>query len=348
MAGLAPGHLLCRCVIASLPYRIFGKLRGLDQRLPTNGFFLQEHAKLIRADDIGRDPEPGIGRLQLRRFQGLVDLMVQAADDLGGNAGRRAEAVPGIGDQQREPLLGQGRHIGQQARPFLRRDAEDAHALVAQKRQDDGRGLKDRLHLVSQQVGHGRTAALVQGDREIHTGQFLEDEGEDMRRRSGRRRECEFWMGFDIVGELARGFHRNVGIDNEQIGRARNPGDREKALDGIVVELLVHGRQDCVRRRGRHQKRVAVGLGPRRGGGADRSAAAGTILDHDRLLHGDRHQLRDQPRRDVGDAARSERHDHPDGAVWIRLRRSRCCERQRQQQGQRSAAVKHRGHGQVR
>ena len=52
---------------------------------------------------------------------------------------------------------------------------------------------------------------------------------------------------------------------------------------------------------------------------ADVAVGTGLVLDIDLLAEGARQVLADQPRRDIGRAARRKRHDEPDRLRWIRL-----------------------------
>jgi hypothetical protein len=74
---------------------------------------------------------------------------------------------------------------------------------------------------------------------------------------------------------------------------------------------------------------VAVGLaGRRHGGGSDGAAAAGLVVDHDRLAEMLRGGLGDRPHGDVGRAAGRPGHDQGDRFRRIVLRQGRAAERQ--------------------
>jgi hypothetical protein len=78
-------------------------------------------------------------------------------------------------------------------------------------------------------VGHGRTAAHNKAT--IHARQFLEEKA-GYAAAFSRRRECEFRIGFDIVGNSRADFHRDVGVGDKQVGRARNQAIGRKLLMG--------------------------------------------------------------------------------------------------------------------
>ena len=80
---------------------------------------------------------------------------------------------------------------------------------------------------------------------------------------------------------------------------------------------LADMRGDHERGFGRDQQRVAVRIGFCHHAGADPAGGAGTILDDDRLAQRTLQMRRQQPRHDVGSAARCKRHDDADRTGWI-------------------------------
>ena len=93
----------------------------------------------------------------------------------------------------------------------------------------------------------------------------------------------------------------------------RNLRDRHEILQRVVVDLVDMRIADD---RFRHDQ---DGVAVRRslGGELDAEIAvgAGLVLDHDLLAEHARQMLADEPGRDVGRAARRERHDHLDRTV---------------------------------
>ena len=77
------------------------------------------------------------------------------------------------------------------------------------------------------------------------------------------------------------------------------------------------------------EQRVAVGRRPRHIGDADRSVAAGLVLDHNVLADVLLQHRREHTRRDIGQSARRKRNDDGNGAVRIALRLRASCKHQR-------------------
>jgi hypothetical protein len=109
---------------------------------------------------------------------------------------------------------------------------------------------------------------------------------------------------------------------------ARNEGDGRKILQRIVFDLLGHDRLDH-EGRACEQQRVAVGRRDRGRLGADGRAAAGFVVDHDRLAELALQLLRQQAREDVVRRARRVGHDDSNWLArkTLGLRRRRQCKR---------------------
>ena len=100
-------------------------------------------------------------------------------------------------------------------------------------------------------------------------------------------------------------------------GHAGHQRDRRKILHGIIGQLLVQRLVDGERGRGRHQQRVAVGLGFGDLLGAERGAGARLVLDDDGRVKPALDLVGDQPAEKIGGAAGRIRHDHLDGTAGI-------------------------------
>ena len=100
----------------------------------------------------------------------------------------------------------------------------------------------------------------------------------------------------------------------------RQIGDQRKQAEvprGIVGQLLVEQRIEHEDRRRREEQRVAVGLGTRRGFGADRALRTGLVLDHHRLFQVAAEIFADHAAEHVGRAARGIGHDQLDRTYRI-------------------------------
>jgi hypothetical protein len=93
--------------------------------------------------------------------------------------------------------------------------------------------------------------------------------------------------------------------------------DGDEIFERIVVELGLHERIDGQRAVRSGEQRVAVRRCGRDRSSAETAARAGARFNDDRLAERCRHALGDDPRHEVGVAARRERHDQPDRLVRI-------------------------------
>ena len=106
-------------------------------------------------------------------------------------------------------------------------------------------------------------------------------------------------------------------IDDQRERHGGHKPDRRKVLHGIVRQFLVERLVDGKRGRGRHQQRVAVGLGLCDLVGAERRAGARLVLDNDGRVKPALELVGDQPAEKIGGAARRIGHDHLDGPAGI-------------------------------
>ena len=128
------------------------------------------------------------------------------------------------------------------------------------------------------------------------------------------------WPGRSLTywHQLFHRMHRQRRMDHQHEGHRRGQRDRREVLAGIVGQLLVERGVGGQRAGRRHEQRVAVGRRLRRRGRRDHGAAAGAVLDDDRLaepLLELRLELR--ARQDVHGAAGAERQDQRDRPGWI-------------------------------
>ena len=160
---------------------------------------------------------------------------------------------------------------------------------------------------------------------------------------SPSRCPTEPWPG-ERVGELARlrfrerdelrhvgGLHRRM--HRHDVGHRRDVADRRKVVEHVERQALVGRRIDRERRGRAHADRVAVGRGLRDGGGAERAAGAGAVVDHDGWPSAARRPSATSAADHVGRAARRERHDHGDGLARIGVLRGRRRNQSQQRQG---------------
>ena len=114
-----------------------------------------------------------------------------------------------------------------------------------------------------------------------------------------------------IVDQIFHRLVRRCGRHDEQVGIAEHARDRRELrhLIGRLASRHALGFGQHGNGGQRHQHGVAVGLGLEHGRRPNRAAGARAIVDHDRLPENFAEAQRHRPRRDVGLAARRERHD---------------------------------------
>jgi len=121
--------------------------------------------------------------------------------------------------------------------------------------------------------------------------------------------------------QLLHRFHRQPGIDDQQIGGGPKRSDRCEAFDGIVVHVLVDQWADDERAGVAEEQRVTVGIRLRDGACPDGAPGARPIVDDDALPEDRRQALSDQTRHHVGRTCRRETDHDPDRPIGKRLRR---------------------------
>ena len=129
------------------------------------------------------------------------------------------------------------------------------------------------------------------------------------------------WLPLGLVDQLGHGIDLElVGIGDQHAQEAGGERHRREILSRVEWELLVEARIGGIGRDITEQHGVAVG---RRFGdeiGAEIGRRTRLVLDHDRLADELGHFLSDQPREEVGSAARGIRDDQMDRLGWIALR----------------------------
>ena len=121
--------------------------------------------------------------------------------------------------------------------------------------------------------------------------------------------------------QLAHATVRRSGMQQQHVRRRRDEGDRREISARVVSRGSGEQGIDHHDARAAQQDRVAVGLRPCDGLGADRAAGTRAIIDDDRLSQQLSHFLSDEAGREIGDAARRERHHHAQRANRERMLR---------------------------
>src|SRR6516165_1851198 len=183
-------------------------------------------------------------------------------------------------------------------------------ALANERQHRRGRRPVD-VDAAAQHVGDDEGAAAVGNAGDIEPMPATEIFGEELRHRPLGEAETELaGIGLGVGDEFGHRIGRHLRVDGEHARGARNERDRRKILQRIVFDLLGHDRLDD-EGRACEQQRVAIGGRDRGRLGADRRAATGLVVDHDRLAELALQVLRQQPRHHVVGRARRVGHDDP-------------------------------------
>ena len=121
----------------------------------------------------------------------------------------------------------------------------------------------------------------------------------------------------DQFGDRVGGERR---MHRQYAGCVADQADRREALARVVAGILVERRTDRQRAGIAEQDRVAIGLALGDRLGADRTASARTVVDHDALAQQLAHLVGDHPANDRRGAARRERNHQCDGPARKVLR----------------------------
>ena len=229
------------------------------------------------------------------------------------------------------PSLHERRHLGQFRHARGRGDRERAQRAGADMGQRGRERHAAELHLAGDKVEHRGTAATIGDVHELELllggdvfGDHVADRTEARRNvfDAGRRPAHQ-------VEEIAERHHRRGSVHDEDIGRAAQIGDVGEIAHRVESGVLrVHrGRQHVGRQARRHQ-RVAVGGAARDGLGADKSAAAGAVLDEELLAERGAQRLGKRARQDIGGAAGAVGDDDAH-RLYRPFRSCGCGERQR-------------------
>ncbi len=197
-----------------------------------------------------------------------------------------------------------------------------------------GRQRRDRnRHVPAERRGGGRTAAVERHVRDVDTQRQLEQFASEMRGRATAGRGVAVFAGA-CLGQRhqfvdALGWDR--GMHHQHMRRRAHQRNRLEVLVGIVGDFRIEADiGDEVA--GGAEDRIAVRRGARGGAHGDVAAAAGHVLDVERLPETFRQLRCDQPRRGVALPAGAGGDDDPHRAGRIGLRR-RALRLERQQRG---------------
>ena len=176
------------------------------------------------------------------------------------------------------------------------------------------------LNLSAREIGQRRRTPAIGDVRHVDAHFDLEQLAGDMRRRPvARRRHAELArIGLGICDKLGKGFRRKRGVDAQDDRFLDKHRDRRAVTDEI--QAIVQRSADDACRGERQEQRVAVRGRAQDHLGRDDAARAGAILDDDGLAKSLGQPIADQPREDVGCAARRSADDDANRPVRIAFR----------------------------
>ena len=119
------------------------------------------------------------------------------------------------------------------------------------------------------------------------------------------------------MGDQRRQIGKGQGarIDHQHIGLLRQHGDGQKICIGVKGQARVKRLVDANKRRGRDQKRVAIGFGPCKGLTSHSAAGAAAIINHNSLAERDGKPFAKGTGQDIGGAAGGEGYENSDGPI---------------------------------
>ncbi|MNT06023.1 hypothetical protein D3C72_1406710 [compost metagenome] len=258
---------------------------------------------------------------------------VQGGQHVGRRTRRGIKRIPGTDLQGRVAHFSAGGHGRRRRQTLVRRHCQRVQLARGHMRHDDRTGVHHHIHLLAHSGVDRFATALERHMHNVHAGRQLQQLQAQMRRTGVARRPKVQTPGIGLcVGHesVERG-GRHTRPHRQHKRRARHQAHRRERVR-VVAELAVNQRVHHLRAHRSHEDRVAVRRRRGRHLGGDDTARAGAVFDDYRLAQGVAHALAHLPRDDIGNAARAERHDQPDGAFRIRGLRAA---RQTQRYGQR-------------
>ena len=123
-------------------------------------------------------------------------------------------------------------------------------------------------------------------------------------------------MGFGVSDQLLDIRDRKLGAGDKHKRNRRNHCHRLEC-GRIERQFRTEALLDDKRRLRRDQQRVTVGRGTKDGFSADDISRTRAVLDDDRLTPHLRELVGNKPRQGIGDRARRNRGDDPDGPLWV-------------------------------
>ena len=179
------------------------------------------------------------------------------------------------------------------------------------------------MHVAAEQALNRGARTAIRYLVELDAGRLLEQHGGEMERiaDAGMRDIDLARLPLGLVDQLSHGIDLEpVGIGDQHAQEAGGERHRREILSRVEWEFLVEAGIGGISRDIAEQHGVAV---RRRFGdeiGAEIGRRARLVLDHDWLAHELGHFLSDQPREEVGSAARGIRDDQMNRLGWIVLR----------------------------
>ena len=208
---------------------------------------------------------------------------MQARDDVGRQPRRTDEPEPRRIVDERMTGLGEGRHLGQARDALLGGDRERAQLAGLDVRQRRGQVIEEHLHLAGERVVERWAGAAIGHMGHVHLGGVLERFADQVAEAADAgRAEVELARVLSCVGdELGQGARRHGGMHRDDVGHGGDLAHEAEIGERVVAQVAVDDRIHDVRRDGGDAERVAVGRGIGDCLGADRTAGAAAVVDHE-------------------------------------------------------------------
>jgi hypothetical protein len=219
-------------------------------------------------------------RIGQRADHGGIDL----GDDVGRRCLRRPQRVPIGHVQALRARLVDGRNVGREMPALRGHDRVGPDGAGANLRDRIGGLIEHDVDATRHQILHRRRAAAIGHKAEAGAGDFLKIHAGDLRAAGGADGAGLrlIGIGLEPSDKLAHVACREVLARDDQLRRVGNERDRRKIVRRVIGQI-VGDRVDDLGASLTDQQGVAVRLGARDPGGADRTAGAADILDDDRL-----------------------------------------------------------------
>ena len=214
------------------------------------------------------------------------------------------------------------REISQARDPAGGRSGQGSQRACVDMLDDGGGSDGQHLDAAREQIRHGWGYSAIRHMHQVNAGNFGKQISRQMIGcpRSARSIVKRARLRSGQVDEFPQRTRRQTRFDHQDLRRLRYRRNGDQVLESIERHVLINERIDDEIARGNEADRVTIRRRPGHEIKADVAAGARAILDGDGLAGVLLDLRRYLPGNQVGDSTCRKRHDHPDHAIWIRLR----------------------------